>query len=191
MGRADMSGGRGHPRSRPDDKDINLYKVTEPFRYRDYTISWVSLSLLALWVFVLIIVSFIVLGDVQTALVAITAMMCALFLGWGIAALLSPLDATEEGRFTRLASTLGGVVSGFTLAKAGQIATFFGLANGSQVLTNVSAAFFVLAPLSCFLTGLISAFIIRAVVVSMAQNKRDILRRNLDDLQRPYPVVGK
>jgi hypothetical protein len=173
-----------------DERDANLYKVAELFRLRDYAVSYVSLTLLAVWVMVLIRIAFIILIDDRVALLAVTAMMCSLFLGWGIAALLSPINPTEEGRFSRLVSVLGGLVSGFTLAKAEQIISNLGF-DASKASVSVGAAFFVLAPLSCFLTGLISAFIVRSVVVSKEQNRRDVDRRRLEEQEKSGPVPAE
>jgi hypothetical protein len=97
---------------------------------------------------------------------------------------MSPLDTLEEARFPKMISALGGVISGFTIAKAGEIVTFLSGKFPQTSSDPVVATFIVLAPSSTFLAGLISSFVFRHAVISLQQNRRDVLRRKLDEFER-------
>jgi hypothetical protein len=164
--------------------DPNIYKVIHRYSWKEYPATIITLLLMVSITLVLMAFSFIVLSDFKRALLAIVAIILALLLGWTIASLLSPITVTEENRFPRILSTIGGVVSGFTLAKIGDIVSFIRDNIPNPVGGNpIELSFFLLAPLTCVLVGLLSAFVWRNALMIHEENRLQVYRRKLHEAE--------
>jgi hypothetical protein len=148
----------------PDE--IVVYQLT------DYKVTLCGMPLLM--VSLVAVICFVCFGisTARMTMLALTAMTCSLAFGYGIAALLTPLDKTEQGRFPRLLTALGGVVSGFTLGKAGEIITFLSDRLPPAHDDFVDTMFLLLGPLATFLIGLISGFVLRTFQVDWQENQQ-------------------
>ena len=144
---------------------------------RDYPMTRLGVLALSVWLVAVIVIGFLAMSNARMALLAMTAMICTAIFGYGIAALLTPLDQTEASRFPRIVAAIGGVVSGFTLGKAGAIAEFLKSTLPAQPSDFVDTMFLLVGPLSTFLTGLIAGFVVRTAQVSLEENRRRLARQ--------------
>ncbi len=168
----------GRPGAQTEDEP-NLFLVVEPFTFGSYSAAVISLALIVAFLAVLVRIVFASEASFDHALLIVVAMIFALLLGWVLASLFSPLSSTEETQFRRILGTLGGVISGFTLAKVSDLIKYLSDKFTGAPDNWVEIGFFVLTPLSCLLAGIISATIFRAVIVSYWENRRQLQRRLL------------
>jgi hypothetical protein len=138
----------------------------------DRHVTIVGLVLLLAGLLLAVLFAFLAASTMRMAFLVVTAMLASLVFGYGIASLLNPLDQTEATRFPRIVTALGGVVSGFTLAKAGEIATFVGARLPAGPGDFVDSMFLVVGPLAAWLVGLMAGFVVRTAQVELAANQR-------------------
>jgi hypothetical protein len=95
--------------------------VAEPFALKSYPVALISLGLITAFLVIVVRIVWVAEATRDQALLVIVAMILALLSGWALASLFSPLTTTEESQFRRILGTLGGVISGFTLAKVSDL----------------------------------------------------------------------
>jgi hypothetical protein len=170
---------RNHQQVKLDDK--SLYRVVDKFELKDYKPAICTIIFLAGLILSFIAIAFKIMPDVATALLVIVVIVCACLLGGGIASLFTPITSTEETRFPRILGTLGGAVSGFTLAKIDSAASYFaGYFKATLPPEHpIEIGYMLVAPLACFLASIILAAVLRTSVISYEENRLQILRRKL------------
>jgi hypothetical protein len=107
------------------------------------------------------------------------AMIFSLVFGGGTASLLSPITSNEESQFPRILGFLGGVVSGFTLGKIGDIVQFVETTIPTPTTDPIEVYFFFLGPLTCYLIGIFFTWILRTALKTFEENRLDVLRRQM------------
>jgi hypothetical protein len=169
--------------------DAELFRIAEPYTLRDFPGTIIALCLLLSISGAFMLASFYILEDAKAALLAIMAMVTTLLAGGGLAALFSPISSYEETRFPRMIGILGGVVSGFTLAKIdvifSHLQTIF---PGTGTDDPLQKSFLVLAPFGCFLIGALASFVLRTALVVQSENRLQVRRRRLFEEQGGHHV---
>ena len=170
------------PETPPNEEE--LYKAAEEFTLKNFTFT--IATVVAGFIVLLLLLAIVWRANANpkdVVAVIYSAMLWSFIFGGAPAAFFSPLNEREQTQFNTIRNVIATVVAAIAAVNWKEIV---GFASTKLTVEQVNGAPLLVTLLSCgtcFLSGIMLSFVIRAAIVDRNKNRRDVQLRRLWELK--------